>query len=349
MRVSDFDYQLPPGHIALEPVEPRDHARLMAIDRASGDIVHATFRDLVTRLRPGDLMVVNDSRVIPARIRGVRADSGGSIEALLLRPTRDPYTWSCLVRGRVKQGSRLRFTADGRRHVEAEVLDCSISGERILRFESPPYAWMADIGHTPLPPYLRASKADAERYQTVYARVDGSAAAPTAGLHFTPELIAKLRDAGIAWASITLHIGLDTFRPLQAQTDLIEDHRMHSEWMAISHETASLIEDTRRRGARVIAVGTTTVRALETAADWAREAGSASAIAPGEGWSDKFLRPGSDFEIVDGLITNFHLPRSSLLMLVSAFAGKALVERAYRIAIEHGYRFYSFGDAMLIT
>lgn len=346
MRTDAFDYHLPPERIAQHPIEPRDSARLMLLQRRSEQIRHAVFRDLPSLLAPGDLLVANDSRVMPARIRGRKLDGGGRVEALLLRPEASPLEWRCLVRGRLRVGSRLRFGGETDGAVEARVLELMPSGERRLRFDRAPDGWLGALGEVPLPPYIHAQLDDPERYQTIYARVAGSAAAPTAGLHFTPELVETLTRRGLGWASVTLHIGLDTFRPVESET--VEDHRIHREWLEVPEPTAAAVAKTRAEGGRVIAVGTTSVRALETAARWALAAEDPAPVRAGAGWSELFLRPGSRIHAVDGLITNFHLPRSSLLMLVAAFADKALVDRAYREAIAEHYRFYSFGDAMLI-
>ena len=346
MRTDAFDYALPPERIAQHPAEPRDSARLMQVQRAAARIDHGVFRDLPALLEPGDLLVANDSRVMPARIQGHKLGSGGRVEALLLRPEASPLEWRCLVRGRLRVGSRLRFGGASDAGVEAQVLELMPSGERRLRFDRAPEAWLGQLGEVPLPPYIHARLDDPERYQTIYARVAGSAAAPTAGLHFTPELVTALGERGLGWASVTLHIGLDTFRPVESEA--IEDHRIHREWLEVPTETAAAVAEARANGNRVVAVGTTSVRALETAARWALAAQDPAPILAGAGWSELFLRPGSRFHAVDALITNFHLPRSSLLMLVAAFADKALVDRAYREAIEEQYRFYSFGDAMLI-
>ncbi|HID87602.1 MAG TPA: tRNA preQ1(34) S-adenosylmethionine ribosyltransferase-isomerase QueA [Anaerolineae bacterium] len=345
MKTSNFDYELPPELIAQTPIEPRHASRLMVLHRATGAIEHRRFSDIGDYLRPGDLLVANDSRVIPARLHGRKVPTGGRVELLLLR-RRDATTWEVLVGGRrVRVGTRLELVGPQGTSARvplprAEVIEVLEDARRLLRFERPIEPLLKEIGVVPLPPYIHEPLADAERYQTVYARIEGSVAAPTAGLHFTPELMEALQEQGVRFAFVTLHIGLDTFRPVQEEE--IEEHPMHSEWCRLSPETAEAIHRTKAAGGRVIAVGTTAVRVLETAA---RERG---VPAPFSGWTDLFITPGFHFRVVDGLITNFHLPRSTLLMLVSAFAGKELIDRAYQEAIRERYRFYSFGDAMFI-
>ncbi len=339
MRLSDFDYGLPAELIAQQPAEPRDSARLMVVRRASSAIEHHIFRDITAELRAGDLLVVNDSRVLQARLFGHLAGTGGRVEVLLLRDAGDGG-WEVMARParRLRPGRLVRFESGGEQ-VEARVEAVQQGGERLLRF--PAGINPERFGVTPLPPYITAPLADAERYQTVYARAPGSAAAPTAGLHFTPALLERLRAAGVATAAVTLHIGPGTFRPVTA--DDPRRHEMHAEYYQISEETAAAIRETRARGGRVVAAGTTSVRVLEqVAADLGEAIGSAS------GWTRIFMYPGYRFRLVDALITNFHLPRSTLLMLVSAFAGRELVLRAYQEAVTQRYRFYSFGDAMFI-
>lgn len=337
-----YDYELPPELIAQRPAEPRDSSRLMVVDRATGAISHHVFRDLPTLLRAHDLLVANRSRVIPARLRGHKLPSGGAVEILLLRNQGDSR-WEALVRPgkRLSVGARVGF---GDRDAFAEIVDRTEAGGRVVRFldrlERPLEGetferWLARVGETPLPPYIREPLDDPGRYQTVYAQVPGSAAAPTAGLHFTPELLFRLREAGIGLAYVVLHVGLDTFRPVEAED--LRQHRIHSEWCELSQPTASRIDAARRVGGRVVAVGTTAVRVLE-----------ASGGEPYRGDTRLFIYPGYQFRAVDALITNFHLPRSSLLMLVSAFAGRELVLRAYAEAVAERYRFFSFGDAMLV-
>ncbi|HEY3081560.1 MAG TPA: tRNA preQ1(34) S-adenosylmethionine ribosyltransferase-isomerase QueA [Chloroflexota bacterium] len=352
-----YDYELPPDLIAQQPIEPRDAARLMVLDRASRRIEHRVFRDLPDLLRPGDLLVANRSRVIPARLHGHRLPTGGAAELLLLR-ARGGGHWEALVRPakRLPVGSRIGFGvrvpgapwaecgARNGRDVFAEVVERGEAGGRLVRFvdaagrtvEGAAFDnWLAVTGQMPLPPYIKATLADPERYQTVYAREPGSAAAPTAGLHFTPELLVRLRDRGIEIVHVTLHVGLDTFRPVEVED--LREHRIHSEWCQLTSATAARIAATRRRGGRVVAVGTTAVRVLET-----------SRGEPYKGDTRLFIYPGFGFRVVDGLITNFHLPRSSLLMLVSAFADRDLIRRAYESAVAERYRFFSFGDATLI-
>jgi S-adenosylmethionine:tRNA ribosyltransferase-isomerase len=340
LRVDDFDYDLPPDAIAQTPAEPRDASRLLVLDRATGRIEHARFRDLGAWLRPGDVLVVNDSRVLPARLAGTRA-SGGRVEILVLRPL-DDGRWEALVRPsrRVSVGSRVRLRSGD----EVEVGERLGDGTRAVRFDGDAHEVMAAAGEMPLPPYITDRSAPPERYQTVYARPPGSAAAPTAGLHFTPDLLAVLAASGVERASVTLHVGLDTFRPLEGE--YIDEHRIHREWYEIADATRAAL----RAADRVVAVGTTAVRVLETAARTAEPAG----------WTDLYITPPHRFDAVGALITNFHLPRSSLLLLVTAFvqagmgtadpfAARDLLLGAYREALARGYRFFSFGDAMLIV
>jgi S-adenosylmethionine:tRNA ribosyltransferase-isomerase len=371
MKTSDFDYVLPSELIAQTPIEPRDASRLLVLDRGAGEIVHRTFRDILDYLRPGDLLVGNDSRVIPARLHGVKP-TGGAVEIFLLRPAQDPTqdpkgfqkpsgsdAWECLVGGKgLRPGVRVRITGHGAaREIIAIVLAETESGGRVVAFDPPTGEWLWDAGEVPLPPYIHAPLADPERYQTVYSRIEGSVASSTAGLHFTPELMLALRARGINLAFVTLHIGLDTFRPVQAEE--IEQHRIHREWAELSAETARSVNETVLAGGRVIAAGTTVVRTLESAAKIALGFRPCEEVPAGAvcGWqrvaaftgeTDLFIRPGHVFRAVDVMITNFHLPRSTLLMLVSAFAGKELIDRAYAEAIRERYRFYSFGDAMVI-
>jgi S-adenosylmethionine:tRNA ribosyltransferase-isomerase len=339
-----FDYELLPGLIAQEPAEPRDSSRLLVLDRASGAREDRRFDELVELLRPGDCLVANRSRVIPARLLGVAVRGGGPVELLLLRPVgRDQ--WEAMVRPgrRCRLGARLELAGGAAR---ARVVGESREGARVVAIEA---AWpvrelLERHGLPPLPPYIARHDApkpeDRERYQTVYARDDGSVAAPTAGLHFTPELLARLERRGVAVHYLTLHVGPGTFRPLRAER--VEEHRMEAEPIDIPETTARAIALAKRDGRRVIAIGTTTTRALE----WA--AGEDGSVRGGAGEADLFIRPGHRFRIVDALVTNFHLPRSSLLVLVSAFAGRDVVLEAYRHAVASGYRFYSYGDAMLI-
>jgi S-adenosylmethionine:tRNA ribosyltransferase-isomerase len=355
VKTADFEYQLPPELIAQTPIEPRDRSRLMVVDRSTGQVHHRHFVDLVDCLRAGDLLIHNESRVIPARLFA-RKPTGGRVEVLLLRPRSD-RVWETLVRGRgVRVGQSLAVLSapDGEPvGATAEVLEVGERGLRTLAFDRPVLSLAGQVGQTPLPPYIHEALQDAERYQTVYARVPGSAAAPTAGLHFTPELLLRMRELGVLSAFVTLHIGLDTFRPVGEER--VKDHRMHSEFAVLRREVALQINRAKLEGRRVIAVGTTAVRVLETAAR--RTSGGSGegescpwqGVAAFEGETDLFIYPGFRFKVVDALVTNFHLPRSTLLMLVAAFCGKQLLDRAYAEAIQQRYRFYSFGDAMFIA
>jgi len=342
LRVDDFDYELPPEAIAQVPAEPRDASRLLVLDRATGTVTHARFRDIGAWLTTGDVLVVNDSRVIPARLRGTRI-GGGRAEILVLRPIGDdPERWEALVRPsrRLPPGSSVELATGDRIEVGEPVGDAT----RGVRFGGDPAAIMARAGEMPLPPYIHDRSAPPERYQTVYADPPGSAAAPTAGLHFTPELLGSLDAAGVRRASVTLHVGLDTFRPLEG--DFVDEHRIHREWYEVPAETHRAVAVAER----VVAVGTTVVRVLETAARSDRRSG----------WTDLYITPPHEFRTVGALITNFHLPRSSLLLLVTAFVAAGMAEAdafaardrlldAYRRALVDGYRFFSFGDAMLIV
>jgi S-adenosylmethionine:tRNA ribosyltransferase-isomerase len=354
--IAAYDYQLPPELIAQTPIEPRDASRLLVLHRQSGAIEHRMFRDIRDYLAPGDLLVANQSKVLPARLHGVKEDSGGQVEILLLaaRPDVGADCWEALARPgrRLHEGQRLSF---GQGILTAEILGRTASGERLLRLtprEGTLEGALTRIGETPLPPYIHAKLSDGARYQTVYAHDPGSAAAPTAGLHFTPELLASVQAGGVRLAFVTLHIGLDTFRPVGEER--LDEHKMHSEVISVGARTAEMVTATRANGRRVIAVGTTTVRALEAAAhraDALRARGAlpdGTVVAPTEGRTDLFIQPGYQFRAIDALITNFHLPRSTLLVLVSAFASRELILRAYEEAVREGYRFYSFGDAMLI-
>jgi S-adenosylmethionine:tRNA ribosyltransferase-isomerase len=349
VKTSEFNYELPPELIAQTPVEPRDGSRLMVVDRRTAEIAHRHFYDLPGFLRPGDLLVHNESRVIPARLFA-RKPTGGKVEILLLRQRADS-TWETLVRGRrVRAGLRLALLdgPDGLpAGAEVEVVGQGERGMRVLAFDRPVLPLAEQVGITPLPPYIHTPLANAERYQTVYAHTPGSAAAPTAGLHFTPGLLDRLQEMGVRSAFVTLHIGLDTFRPVSEEC--IEDHRMHTEYCSLTPEVAQQINQAKLAGQRVIAVGTTSVRVLESAA--ARPPTSnlqPPTVRPFEGATELFIYPGYGFRVVDVLITNFHLPRSTLLMLVAAFSGKELLDCAYAEAIQERYCFYSFGDAMLV-
>jgi S-adenosylmethionine:tRNA ribosyltransferase-isomerase len=343
MKTSDFDYDLPPEYIAQTPVEPRDSARLLVLNRQTGEIGHAIFRDVGQFLRPGDLLVLNETRVIPARVYAHKL-TGGKVELLLLR-CHDLTTWEALVGGKgLVEGKKLALE-DG---LEAEVAAVLDGPRRLVRFAEPVEPHLARVGHTPLPPYIHTPLSDPERYQTVYARLPGSAAAPTAGLHFTPQLIASLKTQGIRFATVTLHVGLDTFAPVTEASP--EEHQIHTEWCELPPETADLVNQTKSAGGRVVAVGTTSVRTLESAAvSLIPFPLSPVFLPPFTGPTSLYILPGYTFRVVDALITNFHLPKSTLIMLVSAFAGRERVLSAYQTAIRAGYRFYSFGDAMLIN
>jgi S-adenosylmethionine:tRNA ribosyltransferase-isomerase len=343
VKTSDFDYDLPAERIAQTPMEPRDASRLLVVHRESGQLEHRTFADIGDYLRPGDILVANDSRVLPVRLHG-RKESGGQVELLLLTQVNE-VRWEALVRGhRLRPGVVIELSAAAAPLLRAKIIDVLPAGSRLIEFDRPPLPELDRLGDVPLPPYIHTPLADRERYQTVYARVHGSAAAPTAGLHFTPALIERLQARGVRFAFVTLHIGLDTFRPLQVEQ--IADHQMHSEWAELSAPAADAINASRSAGGRCVAVGTTAVRVLEAAS---RQSNTIGNLRPFGGWTSLYLTPGVDFYAVDALITNFHLPRSTLLMLVSAFAGKPLIDQAYAAAVREGYRFFSFGDAMLLV
>ncbi len=340
MKTSDFYYDLPKELIAQTPIEPRDASRLLHLDRKTGDVRDMMFDELLTLLHPEDCLILNDSRVLPARLIGVRP-TGGTTELLLLKPLKQDV-WEVLARPakKVRLGDTLIF---GNGLLEASVEQMEDDGQRIVKFryDGNFYEILEQIGEMPLPPYITEKLQDKERYQTVYSREPGSAAAPTAGLHFTPELLQKIQDMGVAIGTVTLHIGLGTFRPVK--TDTIEQHHMHAEHYVLPKQTADLINQTKKTGGRVIAVGTTSCRTLESA-----KILTDGTVLPGEGWTDIFLYPGYSFRILDGLLTNFHLPESTLIMLVCAFAGYEQTMSAYRHAVAEKYRFFSFGDAMLI-
>lgn len=335
MDLEDFDYHLPPELIAQKGAEPRDASRLMVVHRQSGRLEHRIFRDLPQYLRPGDVLVLNESKVIPARILA-KNPHGTPIEVLLVREKPDhPGYWEALLRParRVKLGQTLSFPSG----LSATLEGLEPDGSRVLRFHGNLWEHLEQIGQTPLPPYIQAP-VEPERYQTVYARTPGSVAAPTAGLHFTPRLLEQLRNMGVEIHCITLHVGPGTFKPVRGP---LEQHTLHQEPYEVPPETAQAINQAKTEGRRVVAVGTTVVRTLETAWD-------GKELRPGRGETQLFIRPGFRYQVVDALITNFHLPRSTLLMLVSAFMGHALMKQAYQVAVEEGYRFYSLGDAMLI-
>jgi len=349
LRTSDFDYNLPPELIAQTAAEPRDSSRLLVLERQAQTISHRpSFRAILDYLQAGDVLVVNESKVIPARIYGKKQPSGGQIELLLLRPapTFDQNSWEVLVRpGRGTQaGAKFVFGPDQGEQLRAEVREVAPSGGRFVTFERDPLPFLEKYGQMPLPPYIHQPPADPQRYQTVYANPArlGSAAAPTAGLHFTPELLAEVQAKGIGLEKVTLHVGLDTFQPVKEENAL--EHQMHSEWCALDAATAQSLNTARAQGGRIISVGTTAVRTLETAFDPA-----SNQLIPFAGDTRIFIYPGKSLRAIDGLITNFHLPKSTLLMLVSAFAGREFILRAYQEAVAQRYRFFSFGDAMLIV
>ena len=340
MKKSDFYFDLPEELIAQTPLRQRDSSRLLCLDKTTGETAHHSFFELTDFLREGDCMVLNNSRVLPARLIGCRSN-GGSVELVLLRDLGE-NRWECLSRpGRkTKPGTELLF---GEGELSAVVEDVCEGGNRIVRFEYEGIFLevLERLGKMPLPPYIKAELADSERYQTVYSKELGSAAAPTAGLHFTPELLEKIAAMGVKICFVTLHVGLGTFRPVKE--DEIEDHAMHSEFCIIPEETAAAVTEAKMQGRRVIAVGTTSCRTLES---FSEEDGTLKA---GSGWTNIFIYPGYKFKCVDALITNFHLPESTLIMLVSALAGRENVLNAYKIAVENRYRFFSFGDAMFIS
>ena len=340
MKTSDFYYDLPQELIAQTPLERRDTSRLMVLDPQTQKIEHRHFFDLIDYLEPGDCLVMNDSRVLPARLLGKRIPTGGAVEVLLLTDKGDK-TWECLVKpGRkLHEGARISF-GDG--ILIAEVTEVLESGNRLVRFEYEGIflELLEQLGKMPLPPYIKEELEDGERYQTVYSRVTGSAAAPTAGLHFTKELLERIAAKGVNLAYITLHVGLGTFRPVKV--DDVTQHHMHSEFCMISAETAELLNKTRKAGKRIVCVGTTSCRTLESLAD------ENGVFTERSAWTDIFIYPGYKFRAMDALVTNFHLPESTLIMLVSAFAGYDFIMRAYREAVEERYRFFSFGDAMFI-
>ena len=373
LRTDQFDYDLPQEQIAQRPVEPRDASRLLVLQRETGDVEHHTFRDVADYLRPGDVLVANDSRVIPARLYGHKAETGGKIELLLLEKL-DEGRWRVLAGGRrLTEGTAISLHEKdgGESGLQATITAVLDGAQREVTFDRPLDDALEQLGHTPLPPYIHRPLEDGERYQTVYARPPGSAAAPTAGLHFTGALLLSLREKGVLFETVTLHVGLDTFKPVEAER--VAEHAIHSEWATLSPEAARRINEASLAGGRIVAVGTTTARVLETAA--LRSAGINGSLqeisardAAGEttdlcpwkpvaaftGPTDLFIYPGYRFRAVDALITNFHLPQSSLLMMVSAFAdhspfdGRRLMLDVYETAVRQGYRFYSFGDAMLI-
>ena len=340
MKLSDFNYELPQELIAQDPLLKRSDSRLMVLNRATGGIEHRHFSDVIEYLNPGDCLVINDTKVIPARLIGAKEDTGAKIEVLLLKRGADDV-WETLVKPgkKARPGARISF-GDGL--LVGEVMDVVEEGNRLIHFE---YEGIFEeildqLGQMPLPPYITHQLQDKDRYNTVYAVHSGSAAAPTAGLHFTPELLEEIRAKGVEIAPVTLHVGLGTFRPVKA--DVVEEHHMHSEYYSVNPETADLINTTRKNGGRIIAVGTTSCRTLESAST------PDGVLHAGDGWTEIFIYPGYQFHVVDALITNFHLPKSTLMMLVSALAGRDHIMNAYAEAVKDRYRFFSFGDAMFI-
>ena len=379
MEVKDFYYDLPEELIAQDPLEKRDDSRFMVIHRETGEIEHRRFHDVLEYLNPGDCLVINDTKVIPARLLGEKEDTGAAIEVLLLKDASAAYgnvsgkaednaqdngqnnnqknirIWECLVKPgkKMKPGARVCFGKNeetGEALLRAEVIDTVEEGNRIIRFEFDGI-WeevLDRLGEMPLPPYITHKLQDKNRYQTVYAKHDGSAAAPTAGLHFTEELLKQIEEKGVKIARLTLHVGLGTFRPVKVEK--IEDHHMHSEFYLLSQEAADIINETRRNGGRVISVGTTSTRTLETVGTQQEitKTGEFKELQPASGWTNIFIYPGYEFKIVDSLITNFHLPESTLIMLVSAFYNRDAVMAAYEEAVKERYRFFSFGDSMFL-
>ncbi len=356
IATADYDYHLPAERIAQTPIEPRDHARMMVLDRKTGQIEHKRITDIVDYLRPGDLLVLNDTRVIPARLLG-RKQSGGRAEVFLLRPRQDGR-WEALVRGKnLTPGKQVIIEGESGQQAIAAIEEDLGGPKRVVSFDRNLDDILDEIGHIPLPPYIHETLADPERYQTIYGYKEGAVAAPTAGLHFTGDLLMELRSRGVQFAYVTLHVGLGTFQPVKEENAL--QHEMHSEWMEMTNTTARLINDTRLAGGRIVAVGTTSVRVLETAAK------IPLGLKPDEpapphlvcGWktvgawtgeTNLFITPGHHFRATDVMLTNFHLPKSTLLMLAAAFAGRETILRAYEEAVREQYRFFSFGDAMLI-
>ena len=341
MDINEFNYYLPPELIAQEPLPQRDKSRLMVLDRQMNRLEHKYFPDLINYLTPGNVLVFNETKVIPARLYGRKVNGGARVEVLLTKEQRGGLRWEALVRParRVKAGSLLTF---GNGLLTGKVVEETAAGGRIIEFQNKDTfkASLEKIGLMPLPPYIKKYPADPTRYQTVYARLEGSVAAPTAGLHFTPELLTQIKEKGGQVVFVLLHVGLGTFQPVRKK--IVSCHQMHSEYFSVGADAAEVINKGRRQGKRIIAVGTTTVRCLET---MALESGE---VKSGAGWTDLFIYPGYRFKAIDGLVTNFHLPRSTLLLMVSALAGREKILQAYHEAIKQRYRFYSFGDAMLI-
>jgi len=340
MKTSDFNYELPPEYIAQTPIEPRDSARMMVLNRVTGSIEHSNIRSIGDFLTSGDLLVLNETRVLPARLFAKKIPTGGKVEILLLKKV-EVQIWECIVRGKgLRTGIQLLVNNGPEANILAELGEA----RRLIKFDYPIDVLLDQIGNVPLPPYIKKPISDPERYQTIYANQPGSAAAPTAGLHFTNKLIDDLKNNLIQFCTLTLHIGLDTFKPVTEEDPW--DHEIHSEWCSITQQTAQSINETKRNGGRIIAVGTSSVRTLENAAV---ENGIGEYIRSFEGYTDLFILPGYQFRVVDGMVTNFHLPQSTLIMLVSAFANREQIFNAYKTAMECNYRFYSFGDAMFIA
>lgn len=341
MKTSDFDYELPERLIAQHPAEKRDHSRLLVMDKYTGEIEHRIFKDIIEYLHEGDVLVVNKTKVLPARIFGVKEGGSAKIEVLLLKRDEErPNTWEVLVRPgkRAKEGTMINF---GEGLLRGEVVENTSAGRKVTFYFDGIFEEILDkLGMMPLPPYIHEQLEDKNRYQTVYAKVDGSAAAPTAGLHFTEELMDALRAKGVQIEEVLLHVGLGTFKPVDEEN--IEDHEMHTEFYDISEETAARINKAKEEGRRIISVGTTSTRAMESAAKNGR-------LLPGSGWTNIFIFPGYEWQIIDGLITNFHLPKSTLMMLVSALSKREFILNAYHEAVKEEYRFFSFGDAMFIN
>lgn len=339
MQTASFDYELPPERIAQRPADPRDSSRLLILDRKQGSISHKHFYQLPDFLEPSDALVLNETQVIPARLRGKKTPSGGKAEILLLKRL-DSMTWEALVGGK---GLRPGLTISINDELQAMIIQDIGGSRRIVEFSTPITPRLERMGEMPLPPYIHTPLKKSDEYQTIFARVAGSVAAPTAGLHFTPQVLQRVERSGVKIVKLILHIGLDTFAPVKEET--AERHEIHSEWCQITERNAAILNQTRANGGRIIAVGTTTVRALETAA---RSSATTPELSAFEGATDLFILPGFQFMATDAMLTNFHLPRSTLLMMVSAFVGRERLLSAYQTAIEQGYRFYSFGDAMFI-
>lgn len=355
MDINLFDYALPDSFIAQEPIEPRDASKLMRLDKKTGEITHSHFRNIIDLLNPGDVLVLNNTRVIPARLQAIKADTSGKVEILLLRQLSNT-DWLVIVGGKgITQGKNLSLLNSD---IELTVLSEEEGSQRVVRFDRPINDYLSDLGEMPLPPYINHRLDDQERYQTIYSRHEGSAAAPTAGLHFTPDLLIALRDKGIQFAYCTLHIGLDTFQPVKVEK--VEDHKIHSEWATLDSTNARIINDAKLAGKRIIAVGTTSARTLESAGilsaggDLSDPSASENLcpwrpVIAFEAETQLFIYPGYKWRVVDAMITNFHLPKSSLIIMISAFTGRENLLNAYEIAKQHAYRFFSFGDAMFIS